>query len=607
MADPAIGFDRGVDPAAYSPYIGGDRFAPDRGQGAPRSGEVEDAQRQDLTSLIKLGVARLEAGADAEATDCFRKALDIGDRTLGPDNPDLVLLLNDLTRLYLKQSLYADAEPLLLRLLDIKRAKGEEHPEVATVLASLATVQQALGRHESAEQLWRRVLDIRERTLAPNHFAIATALEHLGDACAARGNITEALPAFQRALTIRERTLGSGHPSLRVSRERIGDLQLQSAEETIDPSAASGIPAAPKKHRLITNDYPRLSPPPTATREVVAAREAIALPAISRALVTTPRLAPESGALEVPPVRDQAAIDSASRLPAELASYRDVLESMREELEAEQQSTPLAARIGAVLESLAPFVGKRQVVAGSIVLVVSLLFVAVAKDRASGGLGQERAASTVAANATLKDPQPATLAALSIPVRLPSSVVATPSAQPKSAASKPRVEERTPPKRAEEAKSESKRLSLPTVPKSLISNLDAVASKAAIATPGPDPLSEQPAPIKPGTSARTTFETADQSSGPVRARLIGELPTPKVPPQVADVEGDVRVRFNVDAAGEPVMSTFAVVTSPNPLLTAAVRRVIPSLRFEPARTGGPDSKAIADVVETGFRFARLSR
>jgi TonB family protein len=86
--------------------------------------------------------------------------------------------------------------------------------------------------------------------------------------------------------------------------------------------------------------------------------------------------------------------------------------------------------------------------------------------------------------------------------------------------------------------------------------------------------------------------------------LIGELPTPRIPDQLADVEGDVRVRFNVDTAGRPVMSTLLVESSPNPLLTAAVRRVIPGIRFEPARTADPDSKPIGDVVQIGFHFAR---
>ena len=73
------------------------------------------------------------------------------------------------------------------------------------------------------------------------------------------------------------------------------------------------------------------------------------------------------------------------------------------------------------------------------------------------------------------------------------------------------------------------------------------------------------------------------------------------------MEGEVRVRFNVDTNGAPVMSTFEVVTSPNPLLTAAVRKVVPGMRFEPARTGGPDAKPIADVVQIAFRFAATPR
>jgi TonB family protein len=102
---------------------------------------------------------------------------------------------------------------------------------------------------------------------------------------------------------------------------------------------------------------------------------------------------------------------------------------------------------------------------------------------------------------------------------------------------------------------------------------------------------------------RPTFDD-DQANAPQRARLVGELPTPKVPAQVADVEGEVRVRFNVDSLGRPVLESFAVVSSPNPLLTAAVRKVIPTMRFEPAKTAGPDVRSIGDIVQIGFQFAR---
>ena len=188
-------------------------------------------------ALARLGEIRHLDGKEGEAEQLFRRALEINERALGQEHPDLVMLLNDLSRLYLKRGAHSEAEPLLLRLHAIKRAKGEDHPEVATVLASLASVKQALGRYDAAEQLWRRVLDIRERTLAPHHFSIATTLEHLGETCAARGKLNEALRHRLRALAMREMTLDPGHPSLRTARERIADLQLQASEEVLDIDA----------------------------------------------------------------------------------------------------------------------------------------------------------------------------------------------------------------------------------------------------------------------------------------------------------------------------------------------------------------------------------
>ena len=258
--------------------------------------------------LTSLGALRIARGAPEEAEPLLTRALSISERTLGRDHPDLVVLLNDLSRHYLKQSAHAFAEPLLLQLYAIKRSKGDDHPEVATVLASLAAVRQALGRHDAAEQLWRRVLEIRERTLAPNHFAIATAIEHLAETCAARGKLGEALELYQRALSMRELTLGAAHPSLRLSRERIADLQLQGSEEAFDlgaarpllglsdwalPSAPDSTPALPSS--VLSESRPGSAPvpaPPAASIPVVAP------PATSRrsAAATTPATKPAPAA-----------------------------------------------------------------------------------------------------------------------------------------------------------------------------------------------------------------------------------------------------------------------------------------------------------------------
>lgn len=618
MSDPAIGIDRGIDTAGYSPFVRGNRSFR---SGAPTEGSPDPAA--NLAALIQLGIGKLEVGADAEATEAFSKALQVGDQTLGADSPDLNLILNDLTRLYLKQSRYADAEPLLHRLLDVKRSKGEDHPEVATVLASLAAVQQALGRHESAEQLWRRVLDIRERTLAPNHFAIATALEHLGDACAARGNIQEALPAFLRALTIRERTLGDAHPSVRTSKERIADLQLQAADDSLNSINGSALLASPERYRLLSGDQLRLASPVPLMRETVPAPVREPSPAVptAPASIREPAAAPSRQmrvVLQIPPA-DTSASESKVEAVADQSTMvnvaasvplLDALESIREEVE-RPYSRPSLAKAGMIAESLARFFARKQVIAATVAVVVALLLLAVAKDRAWGDFQQNAGAESPATRAFASNAPPAaTASVLTTPVREPSVAPANSNipvaSTSKAASQRSRSEERVAPHKAEDAsRAENKKFSMPMLSNSVMSHLDSLASKAGTA-PREENFNFQPTAIAFGTQ-HSTFDATEAPSAPSRARLIGELPTPRIPSQASDVEGDVRVRFTVDAQGHPVMSTFAVLTSPDPLLTAAVRKVIPEMRFEPAKSGGADGRVIADVVETSFRFSRAAR
>jgi hypothetical protein len=251
------------------------------------------------------------------------------------------------------------------------------------------------------------------------------------------------------------------------------------------------------------------------------------------------------------------------------------------------------------------FLGKRQVIATVVVVVIALLATAVA----TGARGWGEPDQATAPAAALPTSQSGAVTAFPTPVSLTTSdpanaAVATPAnVVSKTTAPRPRVtEERSAPKKAEQ-KPDTKKIAIPGYQTAMVSRLDSVASSAANASSQVTESALLPAPASFGNQ-RTNFEASERSVAPERARLIGELPTPRIPADVADVEGVVRVHFNVDAQGRPVMSTLTVETSPNPLLTSAVRSVIPGIRFEPARSGGPDSRPIGDVVQIGFQFSR---
>jgi len=137
----------------------------------------------------------------------------------------------------------------------------------------------------------------------------------------------------------------------------------------------------------------------------------------------------------------------------------------------------------------------------------------------------------------------------------------------------------------------------------LTAGFDSVVRARTGSQPGVgDQFSVQPLPL-PTAPQRMAFERDDAANLAQRAQLIGSLPVPRYPAQLrGEAQGEVRVRVDVDSMGRPVMSSASVVSSPNPMLSAAVLKVIPNIRFEPARSGGPDSKRIADVVQLTFQF-----
>ncbi len=193
-----------------------------------------------VSALVHLGKLEQELGRPAEAERVLSEALETGERCFGAEHPSLGAVLNELSRLHIRQSHHARAEAMLERLLRITRAKGEQHPDVATALAGLALVKRALGDHAAAEQRFREALHIRESALAPHHMATVVTMEQLSETCVARGNLSEALTLLQRALPTREAALGADHATVRALRSRIAALDLRVLETTL-PSVEEEI------------------------------------------------------------------------------------------------------------------------------------------------------------------------------------------------------------------------------------------------------------------------------------------------------------------------------------------------------------------------------
>ncbi|MGH7677627.1 MAG: TonB family protein [Gemmatimonadaceae bacterium] len=617
MADQTISYERSIEAAGIALASGDQEGAELALHAAVKAIEDVDEYRLELTAvLVRLGGLKQEMGSLSEAEEYFHRALEIGERGLGPENlgivpalkglgttrliqgnaanaeplltralaiserhlgedhPDLVILLNDLTRLYLKQMAHAFAEPLLLRMLELKRSKGDDHPEVATVLASLAAVRQALGRHESAEQLWRRVLTIRERTLAPNHFAVATALEHLAETCAARGKLSDALGLSQRALTIREATLGREHSSVRVSRERIADLELQAAEGAYETGDAHRRPVASERSSAPL-ELPGVAVVPLGERAVAPSGSGSMRPTLERPVSSRPLehfVAPTASGLAMTPLK-------------QAGTYLDVLQDIKQEIDtSEPDAPPLLGPQGNFVGAITAFVQRRRVATITGVAAIALPLAAWGVAGAVRS-GQPKWVVNDAVQAN-QDVGPAVgLSAAEVLIGAGDSAA-------KAAAAKFDRAEGV----ADEAVVLGK-LKAPTVSV----RFDSIRGLGG----GGAPFATNSESVMRHLTPSAALAPTPVIVAPVRARRIGQLPTPRYPAQQLRqrTSGEVRVRFDVDTTGRPVMSTFTVVSTPHPQLSNAVKQVIPTVRFEPARTPWPENKAIVETVELSFYFA----
>jgi len=116
-----------------------------------------------------LAVLYKSQGYFAETEPLFKRSLEIKERTLGNDHPDVAVIISNLAELYYYK-MYIEAEPLFKRALEIyENALGKENKCVTITLFNLAGLYESQGKYEKAEPLYQRSLEITEKALGKDH------------------------------------------------------------------------------------------------------------------------------------------------------------------------------------------------------------------------------------------------------------------------------------------------------------------------------------------------------------------------------------------------------------------------------------------------------
>ena len=154
----------------------------------------------------------------AQAEPLMRRALEIDEASFGPEHVDAAPHLNNLAALLQATNRMEEAELMYRRAIEIAESRfGMEHSTVAKCLTNLASLLSATGRMEEAEPLMRRALLISEASYGPLHPVVAIHLNNLATLFHATKRLDEAERLLRRALQIDEASNGLNHPS--VARE----------------------------------------------------------------------------------------------------------------------------------------------------------------------------------------------------------------------------------------------------------------------------------------------------------------------------------------------------------------------------------------------------
>jgi len=187
--------------------------------GAPRPAEAQPKATQRAPTVTEAERLSKEAGTLAKegkydaALPLLERALALQEKALGKDHPDVATLLKSLATVFEEKGDYARAESLQQQALSIReKAFGPDHPDVARSITSLANVYQMRGDYVRAETLFLRALGILEKALGPNHLDVATLINNLAILYTRKGDFARAETLYQRSLAIREKALAKDDP-----------------------------------------------------------------------------------------------------------------------------------------------------------------------------------------------------------------------------------------------------------------------------------------------------------------------------------------------------------------------------------------------------------
>jgi tetratricopeptide (TPR) repeat protein len=193
-------------------------------------GQTSDESKK-ATYYQNIGYIKDHQGDHEKAIEYYEQGLEIHQKTLPPNHPDLASCYSNIGLVYQRMGEYSKALSFYEKSLEIRqKTLLPNHPDFATSYNNIGGVYDNMGEYSKALSFFEKSLEIYQKTLPPNHPDLANSYNNIGAVYKNTGEYSKALSFFEKSIEIRQKTLPTNQPSLASSYNNIGSVYMNMRE-----------------------------------------------------------------------------------------------------------------------------------------------------------------------------------------------------------------------------------------------------------------------------------------------------------------------------------------------------------------------------------------
>jgi len=182
---------------------------------------TDDCEKASIYNQI--GSTKHNQGKYQEAIIFYEKSLEIDQKTLPPNHPDLAYSYGEIGNVYSSMGEYAKALSSHEKALKIRQnSLPPNHPDLASSYNNIGEVYRNIEEYSKALSFYEKSFEIKQQSLPPNHPSLGSSYNNLGNVYYNMSEYSKALSSYEKSLEIFENCLPPNHPDLAACYGNIG-------------------------------------------------------------------------------------------------------------------------------------------------------------------------------------------------------------------------------------------------------------------------------------------------------------------------------------------------------------------------------------------------